>query len=192
MRGRLRIESSSESRGANHQIIKQAIRIQNAYHPQCFDRPVRQFLDLKTHHADISSTSTIKPVLDCVSASITHKRTNSTRPSHTHRGHPQQNGKSAHIAAAAWFGFAKPKARRTSSLTVNSTGINTLGPTGVTFYQSGSTDLALGSSPYRLAPCVPATNPAIITIVKDDNHQTFGANENRNRITESHFGKLQS
>ena len=66
-------------------------------------------------------TSTIKPVLDCVSASITHKRTNSTRPSHTHRIHPQQNGKSAHIAAAAWLGFAKPNPCRTTSPTTKST-----------------------------------------------------------------------
>ena len=121
MRGRLRIESSSESLGMIHQIIKQAMRIQNAYHPQCFDRPVLQFLDLKTHHTDISSTSTIKPVLDCVSASITHKRTSSTRPSHTHRIHPQQNGKSAHIAAAAWLGFAKPNPCRTKSPTTKPT-----------------------------------------------------------------------
>ena len=133
------------------------------------------------------------PVREYVIASIMINTILNAKPTHRHLPrHPQQNGESAHIAATAWFGFAKPKARRTSSLTVNSTGINTLGPTGVTFYQSGSTDLALGSSPYRLAPCVPATNPAIITIVKDDNHQTFGANENRNRITESHFGKLQS
>ena len=121
MRGRLRIESSSKSLGMIHQSIKQAMRIQNAYHPQCFNRPVLHFLDLKTHHADISSTSTIKPVLDCVSASITHKRTNSTRPSHTHRVHPQQNGKSAQIAAAAWLGFVKPNPCRTKSPTTKST-----------------------------------------------------------------------
>ena len=120
MRGRLRIESSSESRGAIHQIIKQAMRIENAYHPQCFDRPVLQFLDLKNHHADISSTSTIKPVLDCVSASITHKRTNITRPSHIYRIHPQQSGNNAQIAAAAWLGFVKPNPCRTKSPTTKS------------------------------------------------------------------------
>ena len=56
------------------------------------------------------------PVLEYVIASIAHSATPAIRPAHRHPPrHPQQNGNSAQIAAAAWFGFANPSDHRTIS-----------------------------------------------------------------------------
>jgi hypothetical protein len=49
------------------------------------------------------------------------------KPTHRHLPHhPQQNGNSAQIAAAAWLGFAKPKPHRTTSPDIYSIGIQNI------------------------------------------------------------------
>ena len=69
-----------------------------------------------------SIANTINPVLEYVVASITQSATPAIRPAHRHPPpHPQQNGNNAQIAAAAWFGFAKPNPCRTRSPTMKST-----------------------------------------------------------------------
>ena len=89
--------------------------------------------DCINHNAPASIASTAIPVLEYVIASIAQSATPAIRP--THRSaprngrarspsaprHPQHNGNSAQIAAAAWLGFAKPSPCRTTSPTTKST-----------------------------------------------------------------------
>jgi hypothetical protein len=73
------------------------------------------------HNTAASIAATTTPVREYVIASITHSATPTIRPVHRHLPHhPQQNGNSAQIAAAAWLGFANPKAKRAISPTTNS------------------------------------------------------------------------
>ena len=71
--------------------------------------------------AIVSIAMSTSPVLDCVNASITQSATNANRPSHVYRRHPEKNGASAQISAAAWLGFANPNPCRTASPITSST-----------------------------------------------------------------------
>jgi hypothetical protein len=73
------------------------------------------------HNIAASIAATTTPVREYVIASIMKSTMLDTKPTHRHLPrHPQQNGNSAQIAAAAWLGFANPKAKRAISPTTNS------------------------------------------------------------------------
>ena len=61
------------------------------------------------HNTAASITNTTNPVREYVMTSITQSTMAKIQPTHRHLPrHPQQNGNSAQIAAAAWLGFANP------------------------------------------------------------------------------------
>ena len=90
------------------------------YTPRGEESP-RGFAANSRSHQAASAPATRIPVRDCVSSSAANNTSERAQPSRKCRRHPQQNGKSAHIAAAAWLGFAKPNPMRATSPTTNST-----------------------------------------------------------------------
>ena len=79
------------------------------YTPRGEESP-RGFAANSRSHQAASAPATRIPVRDCVSSSAANNTSERAQPSRKCRRHPRQNGSSAHIAAAAWLGFAKPKA----------------------------------------------------------------------------------
>ena len=72
------------------------------------------------HHAPASNAKTMNPVRENVAANIAQSTTLDETPTHRPLFHPQQNGITAQIAAAAWFGLKNPNPILTKSPATNS------------------------------------------------------------------------